>query len=160
VSESTVAVGVRAPDLTLPSATGAAYLLSAQRGRHNVVLVFVRSAADHETQAEMRAFRDASELFAAARSQVVGIGHDALPAWQTFVAAHDFKGEMLADVDGAVAQRYGVEVERGLGPLRRARFRRSTFLIDRAGIVRKIFRDVRLDTHVNEVLAFLDTDLT
>lgn len=160
MADAPLAVGARAPDFTLTSTGGQAYTLSAQRGRHNVVLCFMASATDGDTVKEVAAFRDASELFAAARTQVAGVGRDALAAWQQLAAARNLKAEMLADEDGQVARRYGAEVVSGLGPLRRARFRRSTFVIDRAGVIRKVFRDVKLDTHVNEVLAFLDTNLT
>ena len=74
---------------------------------------------------------------------------------KAFQAANSLAFELLSD-DGAVAADYGVRVRQGFGPFSRERFRRSTFLLDRTGVVRRIFRDVDAEEHVNEVLAALD----
>ena len=103
-------------------------------------------------------FRDASELFRAERASVIGIAKADLADLKTFQSSHSLPFDLLSD-DGAVAAAYGVRVRQGFGPISRERFRRSTFLLDGMGIVRRIFRDVDPREHVNEVLAALDMGL-
>lgn len=155
-----LSVGVQAPDFSLPASNGGTFSLAGQRGLHNVVLAFVQTAADRDTVAEAQAFRDASELLRAARTHVAFIGPDSPAAYGQLATVHALPVDFLSDADGAVARRYGVETTKAIAFVTRKVWRRSTVIIDRTGIVRKVFRDVKLDTHVNEVLAFLDTNLS
>ena len=149
---ATVSEGVQAPEFQLTSTEDESFSLLARRGRANLVLLFLDNASGATDTEIATSFRDASEIFRAVRGTVVGIARAELDELKAFQAANSLAFELLSD-DGAVAADYGV------GPFSRERFRRSTFLLDRTGVVRRIFRDVDAKEHVNEVLAALDEGL-
>ncbi len=155
---ATVSEGVQAPDFKLTSTSDDTFSLMERRGSANLVLLFLDSASGGTDTQIAASFRDASEVFAAERTTVVGIAKATLDDLKAFQTTHSLPFELLSD-DGAVAAAYGVRVRQGFGPISRERFRRSTFLLDRIGVVRRIFRDVDPREHVNDVLAALDIDL-
>ena len=155
---STVSVGVPAPEFRLPSNRGTVFSLFEQHGGSNLVLFFLDHASGSADTLAATSFRDACEFLAAERTAVVGIGTADLEDLRAFQEVLGLPFELLSD-DGSVSEEYGVRVRRKFGPLSRDRFRRSTFLLDRTGVIRQIFRDVNLSEHINEVLASLDTDL-
>ena len=153
-----VSEGVQAPEFQLASTEGEPFSLLARRGRANLVLLFLDNASGGTDTEIATSFRDASDIFRAVRGTVVGIARAEVDELKAFQAANALAFELLSD-DGAVAADYGVRVRQGFGPFSRERFRRSTFLLDRTGVVRRIFRDVDAKEHVNEVLAALDEGL-
>ena len=155
---ATVSEGVQAPDFKLTSTSDDTFSLMERRGSANLVLLFLDSASGGTDTQIAASFRDASEVFAAERTTVVGIAKATLDDLKAFQTTHSLPFELLSD-DGAVAAAYGVRVRQGFGPISRERFRRSTFLLDRIGVVRRIFRDVDPREHVNDELAALDIDL-
>lgn len=155
---ATVSEGVQAPDFELTSTSDDSFSLMARRGSANLVLLFLDNASGGTDMQIAASFRDASELFRAERATVVGIAKAELADLKAFQATNALPFELLSD-DGAVAADYGVRVRQGFGPISRERFRRSTFLVDRTGVVRRIFRDVDPREHVNEVLGELDVGL-
>ncbi len=155
---ATVSEGVQAPEFHLTSTEDEPFSLLARRGRTNLVLLFLDNASSGTDTEIATSFRDASDIFRSVRGTVIGIAKAELGELKAFQAANTLAFELLSD-DGTVASDYGVRVRQGFGPFSRERFRRSTFLVDRTGIVRRIFRDVDAREHVNEVLAALDEGL-
>jgi len=153
-----VSEGVQAPEFQLTSTEGEPFSLLARRGRTNLVLLFLDDASDGTDTEIATSFRDASDIFRSVRGTVIGIAKAELDDLKAFKAANSLAFELLSD-DGTVAADYGVRVRQGFGPFSRERFRRSTFLVDRTGVVRRIFRDVDAREHVNEVLGALDEGL-
>lgn len=153
-----VSLGIRAPDFELASTNGNTFVLSSERGKSNLVLFFLSDAGGGANTQVAEAFRDASELFRGARTTVVGICSAPLNELQAFKEKLSLPYELLID-DETIGSLYGVHVRRGLGPFSRQKFSRSTFLLDRTGVIRRIFRDVNVKEHINEVLASVDTDL-
>ena len=160
MAESRVSEGVQAPDFTLPSTADGSFTLAEQRGRQNIVLFFYdRDGAGADIE-QASAFRDASELFREQRAEVVGVGRGDLALHRRFVADSQLPFQLLVDEDDAVAALYGAVRSQKLLFFTRRVFRRSTFVIDRIGVVRRIFRDIDdAETHVNELLGFMDTNL-
>ena len=155
---ATVSEGVQAPDFQLTSTGDEPFSLLARRGRANLVLLFLDNAAGGTDTEIATSFRDASDIFRSVRATVIGIAKADLADLKAFQETHSLPFELLSD-DGDVAAAYAVRVRQGFGPFSRERFRRSTFLLDRTGVVRRIFRDVDTGEHVNEVLAALDEGL-
>ncbi|MDE2902017.1 MAG: redoxin domain-containing protein [Chloroflexota bacterium] len=155
---ATVSEGVQAPDFNLPSTSDDDVSLVARRGRTSLVLLFLDDATGGTDTQIAASFRDASEIFRAQRATVIAIAKNDLNNLKEFQSANTLPFELLGD-DGSVAATYGVRVRQGFGPFSRERFRRSTFLLDGMGVVRRIFRDVDPEEHVNEVLAALDMGL-
>ena len=148
-----VRVGDLAPDFTLPSQTGAPVRLADRIGRSAVVLYFYARDETLGCTAEACAFRDAFEAFSDAGAEVIGVSSDPVESHRRFAGRLRLPFLLLSDADGAVRERYGVAKWMGLLP------GRVTYVIDRAGIVRRVVSS-QLDAvrHVREALAALERE--
>ena len=129
-------VGQSAPDFTLKTATGEAFRLFMQRGRH-VVLYFYPKDDTPGCTAEACSFRDQYEDFKDLGAEVVGISSDSEQSHQKFTAKHGLQFQLLADSKGEVRNLY--EVPRALLGLLPGRV---TFVIDKNGIIQYIFNSL------------------
>ena len=145
------AVGDPAPAFTLTDDTGSSQELAAQRGRW-VVLFFYPKDFTSGCTTEVCEFRDLTPDFEAAGATVWSVSVLDAESKAKFKAKHGLTFPLLADPDHAVAERYGVWVEKknygktywGIG--------RATFLIDPDGVVAKVWPKVKVDGHAAEVL--------
>lgn len=146
-----ITVGDPAPDFTLPSQAGEPITLGNLLGRSAIVLYFYPKDSTAGCTAEACAFRDSFETFAEAGAQVIGVSSDSVASHGAFASAHRLPFPLLSDVDGAVRRRYGVAKWLGLLP------GRVTFVIDRLGIVRHIFKSqLGVTRHVEEALGIVE----
>jgi len=76
---------------------------------------------------------------------IIGVSMDSLESHRAFAKAHDIHFPLLADTDGAIAAAYGVSTKRGFAE-------RVTFVIDRNGVIAKVFPHVMVKGHAQEVL--------
>jgi len=83
---------------------------------------------------------------------VLGISADDIPSHQKFAQKYGLPFPLLADTDTTVSQSYGVWKEKNYSGKMYMGVNRETFLIDKEGIVRKIWHKVKPDEHANEVL--------
>lgn len=143
----TVAVGDKAPDFTLPSATGEPLTLSALYAKRTVVLYFYPKDDTPGCTVEACTFRDRYEGFVEAGAEVVGISSDSVASHERFVSKHKLPMKFAADEGGKVRALYGVKATLGLFP------GRVTFVIDRQGVVRhKFVSQLQVSRHVSEAL--------
>jgi peroxiredoxin Q/BCP len=126
-------VGERAPDFSLPDAAGKTVRLGDLLAQKVVVLYFYPKDETPGCTVEACAFRDAYEDFTAAGAEVVGVSRDDAASHSRFAAHHKLPFTLLSDAGGAVHALYGIQTH--LGFVRD----RVTFVIDRSGIVRKVF---------------------
>lgn len=149
---STIHVGDPAPDFRLPALRGGEVALSDFRGKKNVVLFFYPKDASPGCTVEACTFRDAYEDFVDAGAEVIGISSDSLEDHASFANKHRLPMQLLADIGGKVRAQYGVKSTLGLLP------GRETFIIDKEGVVRHVFRSqLRFKNHVVESLAVLQS---
>jgi peroxiredoxin Q/BCP len=120
-------VGDTAPDFELPGTDGP-FLLSRHRGSP-VVLLFYPGDETPVCTKQFCSYRDRADDMAELDAVVVGISHQDVESHEAFIARHGLTVPLLADVDKAVAKRYGVTA-----PL--VGTRRATFVVDEQGIVR------------------------
>lgn len=145
-----VKVGDVAPDFRLPALRGGEVALSDFRGKKNVVLFFYPKDDSPGCTVEACTFRDAYEDFVEAGAEVIGISSDSVDSHAAFAGKHRLPMQLVADVGGAVRAAYGVKSTLGLLP------GRETFIIDKDGVVRHVFRSqLRFKNHVAESLAVL-----
>jgi thioredoxin-dependent peroxiredoxin len=143
-------VGERAPDFRLPALRGGEVALSDFLGKKNVVLFFYPKDDTPGCTVEACTFRDAYEDFRDAGAEVIGISSDSIESHAKFAEHHHLPMQLLADVGGKVRAAFGVKASLGLFD------GRETFLIDKQGIIRHVFRSqVRVKQHVAESLAKL-----
>lgn len=157
-----VEVGKPAPNFDLPATQIGKVLpdkkdartlsLKDLRGK-NVVLYFYPKAMTPGCTKESCGFRDQTKAFAKLNTVIIGISTDNLAAQEKFTKKENLNFPLLADADKTVTKEYGVlNPKRGL-PLRK------TFVIDKEGVVRKIYNDVSPVAHPKEVLTYIKEHL-
>jgi thioredoxin-dependent peroxiredoxin len=143
-------VGDVAPEFTLPKANGELLSLSDFRGRSEVVLFFYPKDNSPVCSAEACSFRDSYEVFRDAGAEVIGVSADSSQSHERFAARFGLPFVLLSDKGGVVRKRYGVTKTLGVFP------GRSTFVIDRKGVIRHVFSSQFLPAkHVSEALSVL-----
>ena len=148
------AVGDEAPDFTLPTDTGEPLTLSSLRGRP-VVLYFYPKDDTTGCTTQACDLRDQFPRFEGADAVVLGVSPDGARSHARFRAKYDLPFTLLADTDHAVAERYGVWVEKSMYGRRYWGNERTTFVIDAAGRVAHVFEKVKPGEHAAAVLAAL-----
>jgi len=145
-------VGAKAPSFTLDADSGGKLSLSGLKGQ-TVVLYFYPKDDTSGCTAEAIAFSKAAKAFAAADAIVIGVSKDSVASHQKFKAKHRLAVTLAADEDIKVAEAYGVWVEKSMYGRRYMGMERATFLIDGKGVIRHIWRKVKVGGHSEDVLA-------
>lgn len=125
--------------------------LEGLKGR-SVVLYFYPKADTPGCTTEGLDFSALADQFAAANAVVIGVSRDAVKKLDRFKAKHDLKLVLGSDEDGAVCEAYGTWVQKKLYGREYMGVERATFLIDGAGVVRRIWRSVKVKGHAEQVL--------
>ncbi len=144
-------IGQPAPDFTLPATGGREITLSELRGKHVVLYFYPRDNTPGCTK-EGEAFRDLHDAFQALDTVVLGISRDSIRTHENFKAKHRFPFELLSDSEETVCKRYDVLKEKNMYGRKVIGVERSTFLIDRQGILRREWRKVKVAGHAEAVL--------
>jgi peroxiredoxin Q/BCP len=102
---------------------------------------------------EAKDFSAQHRNFLAADTQVIGVSRDSLASHEKFIAKHDLSITLVSDQQESVCQAFGVLKEKNLYGRKFIGIERSTFLVDAKGAVRRVWRNVKVPGHVQEVLA-------
>lgn len=148
----TLAVGDKAPALTLPVSGGGEFSLAKLKGRPAVLYFYPKDDTSGCTR-EAHDFRDALPRFKKAGAEVIGISKDSVASHDKFKAKHDLPFPLLADTEGKACEAFGTWVEKSLYGRKYMGIERATFVIDGKGVVRHVWRKVKVPGHVDEVLA-------
>ena len=143
-------------DFSLPSTGNKTFQLASAKGRHVVIYFYPKDNTPGCTT-EGQAFRDQFAAFQAANCDIVGISRDSLKSHENFKAKMAFPFELLSDSDETVCEQFGVMKLKNMYGKQVRGIERSTFVIDRNGVLRKEWRGVKVPGHVEEVLAFVQT---
>jgi peroxiredoxin Q/BCP len=143
--------GDRAPDFDLSTDTGRVRL-SDLKGKV-VVLYFYPKDDTSGCTAEAIGFSEAVAEFDKAGAVVVGVSKDTAKSHGKFRGKYRLKVELGADPEGEVVERYGVWVEKSMYGRKYMGIERATFLIDRAGMIQRVWRKVKVAGHAAEVLS-------
>ena len=146
--------GATAPDFTLKSDKGQDVRLSELRGKP-VVLYFYPKDDTPGCTKEACAFRDRSADLKKAGAVVLGVSPDDVASHGQFRDKYSLNFPLLADTGHKIADAYGAWREKNMYGKKSMGIQRSTFLIDPAGKVRKIWKRVNVDGHDEAVLAAL-----
>lgn len=144
--------GTPAPDFSLPADGGGTVSLKALRGK-NVAVYFYPKADTPGCTKESMDFSRLKPEFAKAGTEVIGVSADAVAAQDKFKAKHDLTVPLASDPDRTMIERYGVWVEKSMYGKKFMGIERATFLIDAKGVIRKVWRNVKVEGHAEEVLA-------
>ena len=144
--------GDKAPAFTLETDGGGKVSLSGQKGKKVVVYFYPKDDTPGCTK-ESIAFTGALPKFEKANTTVIGISRDSCSSHAKFREKYSLEHSLGADEDGKATDAYGVWVEKNLYGKKSMGIERATFLIDGKGVVRQVWRKVKVDGHVDEVLA-------
>jgi peroxiredoxin Q/BCP len=155
MTDSTMpAAGDPAPDFELPNQDEEPVRLSDLRGRR-VVLYFYPKADTPGCTTQACGIRDHRADYDAAGATVLGVSPDPVKAVKKFYDKQSLGFTLLADEDHAVAERYGVWVEKSMYGRTYWGNARATFIIDEEGVIRHVIPKASPKTHDDEVLAAL-----
>jgi peroxiredoxin Q/BCP len=146
--------GTKAPDFTLPADDGGEVTLHELRGTPVVLYFYPRDDTPGCTR-EACAFRDRKADLGQVGAAVLGVSPDDVSSHQKFRDKHSLNFPILADADHKVAEEYGAWREKVRFGKKSIGIQRSTFLIDREGVIRKVWKNVQVDGHDEQVLAAL-----
>ncbi len=147
-------IGTAAPDFTLPDQDGEPITLSSLQGKP-VVLYFYPKADTLGCTTQACSVRDHSDAYSAHNAVVLGVSPDPVEKVKAFHAKNEMNFTLLADADHAVAEQYGVWLEKERDGKRYMGNARATFLIAPDGSIAHVFPEVSPKTHDDVVLAAL-----
>ena len=143
--------GDKAPDFTMPTDGNGTLALSQLRGQP-VVLYFYPKDDTSGCTAEACGFRDSVPDYGKTGAVVVGVSRDSVASHDKFKKKYQLPFTLASDADGKVTEAYGVWVEKSMYGRKYMGMDRSTFLIDGKGVIRGLWRKVKVPGHVDEVL--------
>ena len=147
----------RAPTFTATASTGTVSL-DDYKGKQSVVLYFYPKADTPGCTKESCAFRDASADLRQRGIAVIGVSADDVSAQQAFDQKYNLRFPLIADTDHKVLDAYGVWGERARPDGTKIMgVRRWTFLIDKEGVIRKVYQNVTPEEHAAEILQDADS---
>ena len=144
-------VGDKAPSFTLPADGGGKVALKDLKGK-KIVLYFYPKDDTSGCTAESCAFRDNLPDFSKMKAAIVGISRDSVASHEKFKTKYKLPFPLASDEDGKVCEAYGTWVEKSMYGRKYMGIDRSTFLIDEKGVIRGIWRKVKVPGHAEEVL--------
>jgi peroxiredoxin Q/BCP len=148
---SKITVGKKVPDFELSATSEQTFKLSQLQGQ-NVVLYFYPKDDTPGCTREGQDFRDLSDEFRCFNTIIFGISRDTLRSHENFKAQQGFPFELLSDKDETVCQLFDVIKPKKMYGKEVKGIERSTFLIDKEGVLRREWRQVKVEGHVAEVL--------
>ena len=141
-------------DFELPSTGGKTFKLSAHLGK-TVIIYFYPKDSTPGCTTQGQQFRDHYADFAAANTEIFGISRDSIKSHENFKAKFEFPFDLLADTEELACQLFGViKMKKMYGKEVRG-IERSTFVINKEGVLIHEWRGVKVDGHIPEVLAFI-----
>jgi len=147
----TVSIGSVAPEVELPGDSGQLYKLSDYQGK-KIILYFYPKDNTSGCTKEACDFRDHLKAFSGMNMAILAISRDSIKSHENFKAKYDLNFPLLSDIDGRVCSAYGTWVEKSMYGKKYFGIERSTFLIDESGIIRHIWRKVKVEGHAQEIL--------
>jgi len=144
------------PDFSLPATSGTTFSLATQAGKVVVIYFYPKDSTPGCTT-QGQNFRDLHDQFVAANAVVLGISRDSLKSHENFKAKQSFPFELGSDTDEAICTLFAVMKMKNMYGKQVRGIERSTFVIDRSGVLRREWRGVKVPGHVQEVLDFVKT---
>lgn len=149
--------GLQAPIFSLHNEKGEIVSLSDYKGEKSVILYFYPKDLTPGCTTEACDFRDAYKDFSDLDAVILGVSPDDESKHVKFIEKHGLSFSLLVDTDHKIAEAYGVWKLKKMYGREYMGIERSTFLINKEGIVEKEWRKVRVKNHIEEVLTYMRT---
>lgn len=143
-------------DFVTPATGRVTFKLFAARGKSLVIYFYPKDNTPGCTT-ESQQFRDLYADFKKVDCEVVGISRDSIESHEKFKAKFSLPFPLLADTEETVCEQFGVIKLKNLYGKQVRGIERSTFVLDRDGILRGEWRSVKIDGHAQEVLQFVQS---
>ena len=140
----------------LPATSGLTFKLSDYLGKILVIYFYPKDNTPGCTTQGMQ-FRDSYAQFKALNAEIFGISRDNLKSHENFKAKFTFPFELLADTEELACGIFGVMKMKNMYGKQVRGVERSTFVIDKSGVLIKEWRGVKVDGHAQQVLDFIQT---
>src|SRR6266436_3870675 len=147
--------GKKAPAFQLADANGKSVALKDLLGANHLVLYFYPKDMTPGCTIEACSFRDNNDRLTALGAQIIGISADSSASHTKFTEKHGLNFPLLADPENKVTGLYGVYKMKSLYGRQFMGIERTTFVIDKSGVVRRVFAKVKVNGHTDEVLEAL-----
>ena len=150
-----IEIGNKAPNFKLASSTGETLSLNSFKDK-NILIYFYPKDATPGCTKQAIGFTEHADEFEKRNTVVLGISPDSLASHEKFIKKHNLNVILLADEEKQAIESYGVWKEKKMYGRTFMGVERSTFLVDRTGTVKAIWRKVKVAKHIQEVLEELD----
>jgi peroxiredoxin Q/BCP len=147
-------IGKKAPDFKLASGDGKILSLKDFTGK-KIILYFYPKDNTSGCTKEACSFEDNLETIGGKGAVVIGVSADSTGSHEKFAEKYGLSFPLLSDEKKKVLKAFGVWKEKSMYGRKYFGIERTTVVIDEKGIVRQIFRKVKVDGHIDEVLAVL-----
>jgi thioredoxin-dependent peroxiredoxin len=140
------------PDVRLEGAEGKTVSPADFSGQKLVVYFYPKDDTSGCTS-EAQAFTALADEFRNTGTWILGVSKDDAGSHAKFTAKYDLKVPLATDPDGTVCEAFGTWTEKSMYGRKYMGIERATFLVDRDGVVKKVWRKVKVPGHAEEVLA-------
>jgi peroxiredoxin Q/BCP len=146
-----ISEGDKVPALNTKLSDGTDLDLSSPGGP--LVLYFYPKDDTSGCTAEAQAFTALAGAFEKTGTWILGVSKDDAKKHRKFIDKYDLKVSLATDADGSVCEAFGTWAEKSMYGRKYMGIERATFLIDRDGVVKRVWRKVKVSGHADEVLA-------
>jgi peroxiredoxin Q/BCP len=147
-------IGDKAPDFKLKSDSGETQSLKDFKGKKMILYFYPKDMTSGCTK-EACDFRDNIKKFEKKNTVVIGVSADDTKSHQKFKNKYDLPFTLLSDETKGMLKDYDVWKEKSLYGRKYMGIERTTYIIDEKGRIEKIFNKVKVDGHIDELLAGL-----
>ncbi len=147
-----VEIGQEVSNFSAKATSDSIFNLADYKGKSHLVIYFYPKDSTPGCTTEGKNFRDLYAEFQALDTEIVGVSRDSIKRHENFKKKHAFPFELITDESGDICQLFGVWQLKKLFGKEYKGIVRSTFLIDKQGILRNQWLNVRVKGHADEVL--------
>lgn len=147
-------IGEKAPNFTLPASTESELSLEDFTGK-NIILYFYPKDGTSGCTLEALNFKEYHQEYKKLNAVIIGISKDSLKSHKKFIEKNELPFVLLSDEETKINQLYQVWKSKKMYGKEYMGTERSTFIIDKNGILKKEFRKVKVKGHAEEVLESL-----
>ncbi len=154
---TTLKIGEAVPDFEAPATSDLNFKLSNYHGKSNLVFYFYPKDSTPGCTIEGNDFSALHEAFAALDTEIFGISKDSMKRHDNFKTKQGFPFELISDAESEICELFGTwQLKKTFGKEYMG-IVRSTFLIDKNGVLRQIWDKVKVKNHANDVLEAVKT---
>lgn len=148
---SKLIIGEKVPDFEAPATSNLNFKLSDYRGKSNIVLYFYPKDSTPGCTTEGKDFTALHEQFKSQYTEVFGISKDSMKRHDNFKTKQEFSFDLISDIESEICELFGTwQLKKTFGKEYMG-IVRSTFLIDKEGVLRNKWENVRVKDHVTTV---------